>query len=55
MFRQSPTTSQLPSAQTSDPNELLRRIDQQTTQMFHWIRAGIIIIILLLVFLVVIG
>lgn len=33
----------------SDPNELLRRIDQTNTMMFHWIRAGMIVVIVLLV------
>lgn len=34
---------------TNDPNEMLRRIDQQTTLMFHWLRAGIIVVIILLI------
>lgn len=45
----------LPSAQSNDPNELLRRIDQRTTQMFHWIRAGLVVVILLLILVVLIG
>lgn len=40
---------------TNDPNELLQRIDQRSLQMFHWIRAGIVVIILLLVLVVLIG
>lgn len=38
-----------PNYSTSDPNELLRRIDQQTTMTFHWVRAGLIAIIVLLI------
>jgi hypothetical protein len=45
----------MPTALPSDPNELLRRIDQQTTQMFHWVRAGMVVVILLLVLVIVIG
>jgi hypothetical protein len=45
----------MPTAPPSDPNELLRRIDQQTTQMFHWVRAGMVIVILLLIILIFIG
>lgn len=55
MFGQRPMSTELPSAQSSDPNELLRRIDQRTTQMFHWIRAGLIVVILLLILIVLIG
>jgi hypothetical protein len=46
--------STAPRAPTSnDPNELLRRIDQNTTQIFHWVRAGVIVIIVLLLLVVV--
>lgn len=38
-----------------DPNALLRHIDQQTTQMFHWIRIGVIVIIILLILVVLVG
>ncbi len=51
MFGQRPAPPPIPS----DPNELLRRIDQQTTQTYHWVRAGVIVIILLLVVVVFIG
>lgn len=34
---------------TSDPNEMLQRIDQTTTMMFHWLRAGVVIAIVLLI------
>jgi hypothetical protein len=44
-----------PAPLSNDPNELLRRIDRNTTQIFHWVRAGFIVVILLLVFLVIIG
>ena len=45
----------MPTATPTDPNALLQRIDQTTTQMFHWVRLGMIVVILLLVFLIVIG
>jgi hypothetical protein len=44
--------------QMNDPNELLnrvRRIDQTTAQTFHWVRIGIIVLILLALVIVVIG
>lgn len=49
------TPPPLSSAQPSDPNELLQRIDQRTAQMFHWIRAGLVVIILLLIVAVIVG
>ncbi len=55
MFRPRQTPTELPSAQVTDPNELLRRIDQRTTQMFHWVRAGLVVVILLLILVVIIG
>jgi hypothetical protein len=55
MFGQRPMSPAMPTQPPSSPNELLQRIDQQTTQMFHWIRAGTIVIILLLVLVVLIG
>ena len=55
MFGQRPLSTAMPTAPPSDPNALLQRIDQRTTQMFHWVRAGIIVIILLLVFVALIG
>lgn len=42
----------------NDPNELLsrvRHIDQQTTQTFHWVRLGVIILIVLGVVIIFIG
>jgi len=45
----------MPNMPPTDPNELLRRIDQRTTQMFHWVRAGMIIVILLLLVVVIFG
>ncbi len=53
MFGPGPTSAVIPSAPPSDPNELLRHIDQQTTLIYHWVRAGVIVIILLLVLLVI--
>lgn len=44
-----PTT--LPS---TDPNEMMQRMDRNITQIFHWVRLGFIVVIVLLV-LVVIG
>ncbi len=46
-----------PSAM-NDPNELLnrvRRIDQQTTQTFHWVRLGVIVLVVLAVVIIIIG
>lgn len=45
----------MPPGPPTDPNELLRRIDQRTTQMFHWVRAGMVVVILLLIILIFIG
>ena len=42
----------------NDPNELLnrvRKIDQQTTQTFHWVRLGVIVLIVLAVVIIIIG
>jgi hypothetical protein len=47
-----------PSPPANDPNELLNRIrhiDQMTTQTFHWVRLGIIVLILLGVVIVIVG
>jgi len=48
MVGQPPVTmgTSLPSA--SDPNEILRRIDQTTTMTFHWVRIGVVVSIVLL-------
>ena len=54
MFGSRPGPTTLPNT-PSDPNELLRQIDQRTTQLFHWVRAGVIVIILLLIVVVLIG
>jgi len=43
---------------TSDPNELLdtvRRIDQTTTQTFHWVRIGVVILIVLAIVIILVG
>lgn len=55
MFGQRPTSPAIPSAPPSDPNEVLRHIDQQTTMTYHWVRAGIVVIIALLILVVLIG
>jgi hypothetical protein len=42
----------------NDPNELLgriRRIDQTTAQIFHWVRIGVVVLILLAVVIIIIG
>jgi len=49
MFGQQPASAGLSTVSANDPNDLLRRIDQQTTQMFHWVRAGVIATIVLLI------
>ncbi len=47
MVGQMPGAGTLASGMSSD--DLLRRIDQNTTMMFHWIRAGMIVVIVLLI------
>jgi len=37
----------------SDPNEVLRHIDQTTTQIYHWVRLGFIVVIVLLLLVIV--
>ena len=49
MFGQRPASASLSNTSPRDPNELLQRIDQQTTMIFHWVRTGIIVVIILLV------
>lgn len=42
----------------NDPNELLsriRRIDQTTTQTFHWVRIGVVALIILAIIIILIG
>jgi hypothetical protein len=44
--------------QMNDPNELLnriRRIDQTTTQTFHWVRLGIIVLIVIGILIILVG
>jgi hypothetical protein len=46
------------SAPMNDPNELLttiRRIDQTTAQTFHWVRIGVVVLIVLTVVAILIG
>lgn len=47
--------SPAPPPPSNDPNEMLRRIDQTTTQIYHWIRIGFVITIILLILVVLIG
>ena len=49
MWGQKPMTGGANSGTVTDPNALLQRIDQTTTMTFHWIRAGVVVMILLLV------
>ncbi len=49
-----PWSSAQSATSSNDPNEMLRRIDQTTTQIFHWVRAGFVVVIVLLL-LVAIG
>ena len=49
-----PWSSTPTAPQSNDPNEVLRRIDRNTQQIFHWVRLGFIVTIVLLA-LVVIG
>lgn len=37
----------------TDPNALLQHIDQTTTTMYHWVRAGVIVTIVLLLLVLV--
>jgi hypothetical protein len=49
-------TPQAPSM--NDPNELLNRIrniDQTTTQTFHWVRIGVVVLALLAIVIIIIG
>ncbi len=42
----------------NDPNELLnriRQIDQTTTQTFHWVRIGVVVLIVLTIVAILIG
>ena len=43
-----PWSSAPTAAPSNDPNELLRQIDRNTTQIFHWVRLGFIVVIVLL-------
>jgi len=44
-----PWSSATPAPPSSDPNELLRRIDRNITQIFHWVRLGFVVVIVLLI------
>jgi len=55
MFGTPQRSGPLSATTTNDPNELLQRIDQQTTMIYHWVRAGIIAIVLLLIVVVILG
>ncbi len=54
-----PWSTAPPSAtMANDPNELLNRvrnIDQTTTQIYHWVRLGMIVLIVLALVIVFIG
>jgi hypothetical protein len=50
-----PWSPSAPAPVSNDPNEILRRIDATTTQMFHWVRIGFIVTIVLLVVAILIG
>ncbi len=39
---------------TYDPNAVLRHIDQTTTQIFHWVRIGVVVLIVLVAISIVI-
>ena len=43
-----------PPPPTYDPNAILRRIDQTTTQIFHWVRIGVVLVIVLVLVSIVI-
>jgi len=55
MFGQRPGSAPLSTTLPTDPNELMRRIAQQTTMTYLWVRAGVIVIVLLLAVVVLIG
>jgi ABC-type microcin C transport system permease subunit YejE len=44
-----------PPPPSNEPTELLRRIDQNTQQIFHWVRAGFVVAIVLLIIVIFIG
>ncbi len=51
MLSPSTAPAALPDAPSND--ELLRRIDQQTTMTFHWVRLGVIVTIILLLLILI--
>jgi len=48
-----PWSSASPMPPPNDPNEWLRRIDQNTTSMLAWVKYGFIVVIVLLVLVLV--
>jgi hypothetical protein len=42
-----PSTTTAPLS--NDPNEMIRRLDRNITQVFHWVRLGFVVVIVLLV------
>jgi hypothetical protein len=50
-----PWTPAPPQYPMSDPNALLRKIDQTTTQTYHWVRIGVVVLIILAIVIVIIG
>ena len=50
-----PWSTALPPPPTNDPNELLRRIDQNTTEMLRWVKYGFIVSIVLLLLITLAG
>jgi len=55
MFGQRPGAAPLSTAMPADPNELMRRMAQQTAMTYHWVRAGIVVIVLMLAIVILIG
>jgi hypothetical protein len=53
-----PWSGTSPAPPMNDPNELLnriRQIEQTTTQTFHWVRIGVVILIVLAIVIIIIG
>lgn len=53
MFGQTPPPQAPPPMSMNDPNAWLRRIDQTTTMTYHWVRAGVIASIVLLILILI--